>query len=225
MSRLESSSAPGIGPIRHKSSFWDAMIVAAAERTRCRFLLSEDLPDRPRIRLHHDRESLRNISPGSISMPDRFDVIIAGGGVIGASIAWRLARNHLRVLLLDAAKIGSEASSAAAGMLTPGGEFDQPSPLLDFAIGSLAQYDDFVDAHPSRQRPSRRVPPHRRRPDRLHRRRTRIAYPARRFPTDRGHSLHRLSSRRTPRACSPGPPRRHRRHPLHQRSHRRSRAA
>ncbi len=80
-------------------------------------------------------------------MPDRFDVIIAGGGVIGASIAWRLARNQVRVLLLDAAaKIGSEASSAAAGMLTPGGEFDQPSPMLDFAIASLAQYGDFVDA-------------------------------------------------------------------------------
>ncbi len=76
-----------------------------------------------------------------------YEVIIAGGGVIGASIAWRLARNQVRVLLLDAAaKIGSEASSAAAGMLAPGGEFDQPSPLLDFAIGSLAQYDDFVDA-------------------------------------------------------------------------------
>ena len=77
--------------------------------------------------------------------PD-YDVIIAGGGVIGASIAWRLARNNRRVLLLDAAKIGSEASSAAAGMLTPGGEFDQPSPLLDFAIGSLAKYQDFVAA-------------------------------------------------------------------------------
>jgi glycine oxidase len=75
-----------------------------------------------------------------------FDVIIAGGGVIGASIAWRLARHNRRVLLLDAARIGSEASSAAAGMLTPGGEFDQPSPLLDFAIGSLAQYQDFVAA-------------------------------------------------------------------------------
>jgi glycine oxidase len=75
-----------------------------------------------------------------------FDVIIAGGGVIGASIAWRLARNNRRVLLLDAATIGSGASSAAAGMLAPGGEFDSPSPLLDFAIGSLARYPDFVDA-------------------------------------------------------------------------------
>ena len=79
-------------------------------------------------------------------MPDRFDVIIAGGGVIGASIAWRLARNQRRVLLLDAAKIGSEASSAAAGMLAPGGEFEHPSPLLDFALGSLAKYADFVAA-------------------------------------------------------------------------------
>jgi glycine oxidase len=76
---------------------------------------------------------------------DRFDVIIAGGGVIGASIAWRLARNRLRVLLLDAARIGSEASSAAAGMLSPGGEFEDPS-LLDFAIGSLARYEEYVRA-------------------------------------------------------------------------------
>jgi glycine oxidase len=78
-------------------------------------------------------------------MSDYHDVIIAGGGVIGASIAWRLARNHVRVLLLDARAIGSEASSAGAGMLTPGGEFDQPSPLLDFAIGSLGRYQTFVD--------------------------------------------------------------------------------
>jgi glycine oxidase len=77
-------------------------------------------------------------------VPTDYDVIIAGGGVIGASIAWRLARNRLRVLLLDARAIGSEASSAAAGMLAPGGEFDQPSPLLDFAIGSLGRYQSFV---------------------------------------------------------------------------------
>jgi glycine oxidase len=79
-------------------------------------------------------------------MHDRYDVIIAGGGVIGASIAWRLACNQVRVVLFDASKIGSEASSAAAGMLSPGGEFDRASPLLDFAIGSLAKYGDFVDA-------------------------------------------------------------------------------
>jgi glycine oxidase len=78
-------------------------------------------------------------------VPSDYDVIIAGGGVIGASIAWRLARNHIRVLLCDARTIGAEASSAGAGMLTPGGEFDQPSPLLDFAISSLGRYQTFVD--------------------------------------------------------------------------------
>jgi glycine oxidase len=77
-------------------------------------------------------------------VPTDYDVIIVGGGVIGASIAWRLARNHLRVLLVDARAIGSEASTAAAGMLAPGGEFDQPSPMLDCAISSLARYQDFV---------------------------------------------------------------------------------
>jgi glycine oxidase len=76
-------------------------------------------------------------------MSAEYDVIIAGGGIIGASIAWRLARNHLRVLLCDAATIGAEASSAAAGMLSPGGEFDEPS-MLDFAIRSLAAYPEFV---------------------------------------------------------------------------------
>jgi glycine oxidase len=76
-------------------------------------------------------------------MRNQFDVIIVGGGVIGASIAWRLARNNARILLLEAAKVGSEASSAAAGMLSPGGEFEDPA-LREFAIGSLGKYPDFI---------------------------------------------------------------------------------
>lgn len=74
-----------------------------------------------------------------------FDVLIAGGGVIGASIAWRLARNNLRVLLLDAARVGAEASSAAAGMLSPHGEFHDPA-MLDVATASLAAYPEFIRA-------------------------------------------------------------------------------
>jgi glycine oxidase len=78
-------------------------------------------------------------------MPSEFDVIIAGGGVIGASIAWQLARDNHSVLLLDAARVGSEASSAAAGMLAPNGEFDDPS-MRDFARASLARYPGFLQA-------------------------------------------------------------------------------
>jgi glycine oxidase len=73
-----------------------------------------------------------------------FDVIIVGAGIIGGSVAWRLAQRGLRVALLDAAHMGAEASSAGAGMLAPGGEIESPSPWNDFALESLRLYADFV---------------------------------------------------------------------------------
>jgi glycine oxidase len=73
-----------------------------------------------------------------------FDAIIVGAGIIGASIAWRLSQSGLRVLLLDAARMGGEASSAGAGMLAPGGEIEQPSPWIDLAIESLRSYPAFI---------------------------------------------------------------------------------
>ena len=74
-----------------------------------------------------------------------FDAIVAGAGIIGGSIAWRLAQAGLRVLLLDAGRMGEEASWAAAGMLAPGGEFEAPSRLASFALGSLRAYPAFVE--------------------------------------------------------------------------------
>lgn len=44
-------------------------------------------------------------------------VIIIGAGVIGLSVAWRLARRGMKVSVFDRAKAGSGASHAAAGML------------------------------------------------------------------------------------------------------------
>lgn len=74
---------------------------------------------------------------------DSFDAIIVGAGVIGASIAWRLARRKFHVLLIDASTVGAEASSAAAGMLSPGGEFDDPA-LRELANQSLTLYPRFL---------------------------------------------------------------------------------
>jgi glycine oxidase len=74
----------------------------------------------------------------------QFDAIVAGAGIIGGSIAWRLAQAGLRVLLLDSGRMGEEASWAGAGMLAPGSEFEAPSPLASFAIQSLCAYPTFV---------------------------------------------------------------------------------
>ncbi|MBZ5578828.1 MAG: FAD-binding oxidoreductase [Acidobacteriia bacterium] len=73
-----------------------------------------------------------------------FDTIIAGAGIIGSSIAWRLAQQGLRVLLVDAGRMGAEASSAGAGMLAPGGEIDERLPWNDLALESLHLYPAFV---------------------------------------------------------------------------------
>jgi glycine oxidase len=70
-------------------------------------------------------------------MTGSVDVTVAGAGIIGSSIAWKLARKRLRVMLLDAGGMGVEASWASAGMLAPGGEFDRSGPWLDFRVGKL----------------------------------------------------------------------------------------
>jgi len=73
------------------------------------------------------------------------DVIIAGGGIIGSSIAWRLSQAGLRAAILDAGRLGAEASWAAAGMLAPGGEFEGSSPIHQFALANLRAYPAFVE--------------------------------------------------------------------------------
>src|SRR5207249_10966560 len=72
------------------------------------------------------------------------DVIVIGAGIIGSSIAWRLAQRGLRVMLLDAGRIGGEASWAGAGMLAPGGEVTERTVWSDFTLHSHRLYTEFV---------------------------------------------------------------------------------
>jgi glycine oxidase len=53
-------------------------------------------------------------------MGSHSDVLIIGGGVIGLTTAYYLAREGVRVRLLDRAAPGSEASWAGAGIIPPG---------------------------------------------------------------------------------------------------------
>ena len=71
-------------------------------------------------------------------------IAIAGGGLVGLSIAWRLAQRKFRVTLFERTEVGSEASWAGAGMLSLGGEFDSPSSATTLAIESRRMYAAFV---------------------------------------------------------------------------------
>lgn len=70
-------------------------------------------------------------------------VIIAGGGLIGCSIAWRLAARGAHVHVIESARPGMAASWAAAGMLAPLFEAHDPA-MRHMMARSLARYRDFV---------------------------------------------------------------------------------
>lgn len=72
------------------------------------------------------------------------DVLIIGGGIIGCSIAWRLAQAGMKVTVLDRANPGAEASSAAAGMLAPVGEALEAQTFSDLCITSRNLYRHFA---------------------------------------------------------------------------------
>ncbi len=74
-----------------------------------------------------------------------FDVAIAGGGLIGGSIALELAQAGLRVAVFDQADPGREASWAGAGILSPAPESAATIPIVPLAKASMALYPQFVE--------------------------------------------------------------------------------
>src|SRR5437773_4066942 len=72
------------------------------------------------------------------------DVAIAGGGVIGGSIAFELARAGLRVSVFDRQKPGQEASWASAGIISPAPENPRMIATVELAKRSAALYPEFV---------------------------------------------------------------------------------
>jgi glycine oxidase len=76
------------------------------------------------------------------------NVIIAGGGVIGLSLAWRLLQEKARVTVIDAGARKPSATWAAAGMLAPsfergGGAVAEP--LYRFSAASLKRWRGFAE--------------------------------------------------------------------------------
>lgn len=74
------------------------------------------------------------------------DLVVVGGGVIGLAVAREARSRGLEVVLTERARLGREASWAAAGMLSPLGEALEPGPFLRFGLESLAAYPGFCAA-------------------------------------------------------------------------------
>jgi glycine oxidase len=73
-----------------------------------------------------------------------YDAAIAGGGLIGASIALELAEAGLSVALFDAREPGREASWASAGMISTAPENADMIPFVPMSLASVALYPDFI---------------------------------------------------------------------------------
>ena len=76
----------------------------------------------------------------------RYDAVVAGGGVIGASIAFELSRAGLQVGVFDAQEPGREASWASAGIISPAPEGPGMIPLVPLSKASAALYPHFIQA-------------------------------------------------------------------------------
>jgi glycine oxidase len=68
------------------------------------------------------------------------DVVIVGGGVIGCSIAYFLARAGARVTLVERSHLAAGASGIAAGMLAPQVEAPFADPFFELALLGRAEH-------------------------------------------------------------------------------------
>lgn len=83
----------------------------------------------------------------SYSYEKKYDIVIVGGGIIGCSIAYFLARQSkgkLKVAVIERNVLCEEASGGAAGMLAAQIETETPGPFLQLMLESRRLYEEVV---------------------------------------------------------------------------------
>lgn len=71
------------------------------------------------------------------------DAIVVGGGIVGASTAYHLARAGAQVTLIDQAQPG-QATAAGAGIIAPGTGFSQPAAFFPLAFRAVDYYAELL---------------------------------------------------------------------------------
>jgi glycine oxidase len=74
-----------------------------------------------------------------VTLPRHPDLLVVGGGVIGCTVAWMLARSGRSLVLVDRGAFGGEATTAAAGVLAASSGEDEDERLA-LRRGSLARF-------------------------------------------------------------------------------------
>jgi D-amino-acid dehydrogenase len=70
-------------------------------------------------------------------------VIVVGGGIVGTSAAYHLARSGAPVTLIDQAQPG-QATAAGAGIIAPGTSFRPPAAFFPLAFRAVAYYEELL---------------------------------------------------------------------------------
>ncbi|MGH2479232.1 MAG: NAD(P)/FAD-dependent oxidoreductase [Ktedonobacteraceae bacterium] len=71
------------------------------------------------------------------------DVIVIGGGIVGASTAYHLARMGVHVTVIDRAHPG-QATAAGAGIIAPGSGFREPAAYFSLAFHAMRHYEELL---------------------------------------------------------------------------------
>ena len=77
-------------------------------------------------------------------MAEKFDVVVIGAGVIGCSVAYYLAREGIKVALLERESFGSGSSAHATGFISLLGTEFIPGPSFQFGLESYREFPSLV---------------------------------------------------------------------------------
>ena len=77
-------------------------------------------------------------------MANSSDVLIAGGGIIGCSIAYHLAQLGIKSTIIERESIGSQASGAATGLLVALKEAGAPEPFTRLIEESCKRHKEII---------------------------------------------------------------------------------